>query len=70
MFEARQGCAARECAAQGLVKLASTGAAQPSGTLVNPAGNTGQTAAVFVPAFVEVCLSVCSYLLREAPFEL
>ena len=40
MFEARQGCAARECAAQGLIKLASTGATQPSGTLVNPAGNT------------------------------
>ena len=53
MFEARQGCAARECAGQGLIKLASTGAAQMSGTLVNPAGNTGQTAAVFVPAFVE-----------------
>ena len=28
------------------------GQAQPSGTLVNPAGNTGQTSAVFVPAFV------------------
>ena len=53
MFEARQGCAARECAGQGLLKLASTGAAQSSGTLVNPAGNSGQTAAVFVTAFVE-----------------
>ena len=52
MFEARQGCASRECAAQGLIKLTSTGSFQPSGTLVNPAGNTGQTAAVFVPAFV------------------
>ena len=40
MFEARQGCAARESAAQGMLKLASTGAAQSSGTLVNPAGNT------------------------------
>ena len=43
----------RECAGQGLLKLASTGAAQASGTLVNPAGNTGQTNAVFVTAFVE-----------------
>jgi|EP01043_Picozoa_sp_COSAG02_P014899 hypothetical protein len=54
MFEARQGCAARECAAQGLVKLASTGTAQPSGTLVNPAGNTVRPFALipFRPNFV------------------
>ena len=52
MFEARQGCAARECAAQGLVKLASTGAAQSSGTLVNPAGNTVRPSSV-------CCLSAC-----------
>jgi hypothetical protein len=42
-----------ECAAHGFIKLSSTGKFQPSGTLVNPSGNTGQTAAVFVPAFVE-----------------
>jgi hypothetical protein len=59
MFEARQGCAARECAAQGLLKLASTGEC-PIGahgmqrlSVVSPAGNTQQTAAVFVTAFVE-----------------
>eukprot|EP01047_Picozoa_sp_COSAG01_P073800 COSAG01_NODE_12137_length_1795_cov_1.484670_4_plen_109_part_00 len=55
MFEARQGCAARECAAQGLIKLASTGEYPigAQGSVVSPAGNTQQTAAVFVTAFVE-----------------
>ena len=50
MFEARQGCAARECAAQGLLKLASgRGEPRASGWVVHPKAHAGQTHASCVP---------------------
>lgn len=53
MFEARQGCAARECAAQGMLKLASgLGVPCPSSWVVNPIANAGQTHATCVPGLV------------------
>eukprot|EP01051_Picozoa_sp_SAG22_P018331 SAG22_NODE_3058_length_1976_cov_1.962174_1_plen_160_part_00 len=60
MFPARQGCAARECAAQGLLKLAS-GRGNPAtrstavlqrGWVVSPQAHAGQTHATGVSGLV------------------